>query len=265
MAVKSTSREKKPHRYRLANETLGLYFSLDVRKTPKVEREERIAELIKLISLDGLGQRYPSQLSGGQRQRVALARALAPRPRVLLLDEPFGALDAKVREELREWIVRLHEQTHVTTIFVTHDQDEALEIANTIFVMNKGRIEQEGSPLQIFDSPASPFVAEFVVSEPELVLWGPLKFSVAGLRVGQNVRIYFRPHDVYVSSVPETLQVPARIEKTRFLGALMELVLDIGDNKHVIAHVPKGVSLASGFAEGRNVFIGITAFHVFAQ
>src|SRR6185295_6079490 len=119
-------------------------------------------ELIKLVSLEGLDARYPSQLSGGQRQRVALARALAPHPKVLLLDEPFGALDAKVREELREWIVRLHEQTHVTTIFVTHDQHEALEIAKRILVMNRGRIEQEGTPLEIFDHPASHFVAQFV-------------------------------------------------------------------------------------------------------
>src|SRR5262249_27554355 len=161
----------------------------------------------------------------GQRQRVALARALAPHPKVLLLDEPFGALDAKVREELRTWIVRLHEQTHVTTIFVTHDQHEALEIANTIFVMNRGRIEQQGTPLDIFDRPASQFVAEFVgeqnyiesvVSQPELVTWGPFRFTVPQFPVGTPVRIYFRPHDVYITSVQETLQVTGKITKTRF-------------------------------------------------
>lgn len=250
----------------------NIAFGLKVRKTTKEEQQARVSELINLVSLDGLEKRFPSQLSGGQRQRVALARALAPHPKVLLLDEPFGALDAKVREELREWIVRLHEQTHVTTIFVTHDQHEALEIANTIFVMNHGKIEQEGTPLDIFDRPASQFVAEFVgesnfiesaVVGPELVTWGPFRFTVNGYSVGQKVRIYFRPHDVYVSSVSETLQVPGKIEKTRFRGPLIEIILNVGDNKKIIAHVPKGVALASDFVEGRNVFIGITAFHTF--
>lgn len=249
-------------------------FGLDVRGTPKAERNARIDELIKLVSLDGLGKRYPNQLSGGQRQRVALARALAPSPSVLLLDEPFGALDAKVREELREWIVRLHDQTHVTTIFVTHDQNEALDIAKQIFVMNHGRIEQEGTPLEIFDRPASQFVAEFVgesnfiesnvaEQDKDLVVWGPLRFTVQGFKIGQRVRIYFRPHDVYVSSVPETLQVKAKILRTRFRGAAIELLLNIGEDKTIIADVPKGVSLASGFEEGREVYVGITAYQAF--
>lgn len=250
----------------------NIAFGLQVRNIPKAEQTARVEELLGLVSLDGLGERYPSQLSGGQRQRVALARALAPNPKVLLLDEPFGALDAKVREELREWIVRLHEQTHVTTIFVTHDQHEALEIASKVLVMNKGRVEQEGTPLEIFDKPATQFVAEFVgesnfieseVTGPDLVTWGPFKFTVGGAKLGQRVRIYFRPHDVYVSSVAETLQVKGRIVKTRFLGAQIELLLDIEGEKHIVAHVPKGIVLASGFAEGRDVFIGITAFQVF--
>jgi sulfate transport system ATP-binding protein len=250
----------------------NIAFGLGVRNVPKSEQEARVMDLIKLVSLDGLENRYPSQLSGGQRQRVALARALAPAPQVLLLDEPFGALDAKVREELREWIVRLHEQTHVTTIFVTHDQHEALEIANTIFVMNHGRIEQQGTPLDIFDRPATQFVAEFVgesnyieseVVGQDLVTWGPFRFTVPGISIGKKVRIYFRPHDVYVSSVPETLQVPAKIAKTRFRGPLIELALDIGGGRRVLAHVPKGVALASDFVEGRDVHVGITAFHVF--
>ncbi|MCG3205360.1 MAG: Sulfate/thiosulfate import ATP-binding protein CysA [Elusimicrobia bacterium] len=250
----------------------NIAFGLQVRKIPKKDQLARVEELIQLVSLHGLGGRYPTQLSGGQRQRVALARALAPNPKVLLLDEPFGALDAKVREELREWIVRLHEQTHVTTIFVTHDQHEALEIASRVLVMNKGRVEQEGTPLEIFDKPATQFVAEFVgesnfiesnVTAQDLVTWGPFKFTVTGAKVGQRVRIYFRPHDVYVSSVPETLQVKGRIVKTRFLGPQIELLLDIEGEKHIVAHVPKGIVLASGFAEGRDVYIGITAFQVF--
>jgi sulfate transport system ATP-binding protein len=251
----------------------NIEFGLKVRDISSAERKQRANELLELVSLDGLGGRFPSQLSGGQRQRVALARALAPNPKVLLLDEPFGALDAKVRDELREWIVRLHEQTHVTTIFVTHDQQEALEISSKILVMNHGRVEQEGTPLQIFDHPATQFVAEFVgesnfieseVTAAELVTWGPFRFTVGGHPVGQKVRLYFRPHDVYVSSVPETLQVQGRILKTRFLGAQIELLLDVGEQKHIIAHVPKGIVLASDFKEGRDVYVGITAFQVFA-
>ncbi len=250
----------------------NIAFGLKVRKTPKKEVDARVNELLELVQLKGLGHRYPSQLSGGQRQRVALARALAPRPEVLLLDEPFGALDAKVRDELREWICRLHEQTEVTTLFVTHDQHEALEIADRIIVMNHGKIEQQGSSLEIFDKPASHFVAKFVgetnyieseLSEPELVCWGPLKFTVTGMKIGQKVRIYFRPNDVYVSSVPETLQVKAKIVRTRFRGPIIEVFLQITNDKQIIAHVPKGVYLASGFTEGSEVYLGITAFHAF--
>jgi sulfate transport system ATP-binding protein len=204
---------------------------------------------------------------------VAVARALAPHPQVLLLDEPFGALDAKVRVELQEWIVKLHEHSHVTTLFVTHDQDEAMAIASDILVMNKGRIEQEGTPLEIFDHPATQFVAQFVgetnyvdakVVEPELAIWGPFKYSVNGYDVGQRVRIYFRPNDVYVTSREESLQVKGKIVKTRFQGPIIELLIDVGSEKPVVAHLPKGLSLASGFVEGRSVFVGITGFHSFA-
>jgi sulfate transport system ATP-binding protein len=247
-------------------------FGLSVRKEPKEKIDARVHELLKLVGLEGLGGRYPSQMSGGQRQRVALARALAPEPKVLLLDEPFGALDAKVREELREWIVRLHEQAHVTTLFVTHDQHEALEIASKVLVMNHGRIEQEGTPLDVFDRPATQFVADFVgesnyveaaVSAPELVTWGPFRFTVVGHPVGRRVRIYFRPNDVYLTSKPETLQVKGRIVKNRFRGPIIEHAIDVGAEKLILAHVPKGLSLASDFIEGREVFAGITGFHVF--
>ena len=155
-------------------------FGLSVRKRPKDEIRAQVDELLELVGLAHLGKRYPSQLSGGQRQRMALARALAVEPRVLLLDEPFGALDARVREELRAWLRRLHDEVHVTTIFVTHDQEEAMEIAEQIVVVNEGRIEQSASPAQIYDEPASQFVMTFV---------GPVT-RVAGRLV--------RPHDVQV-------------------------------------------------------------------
>jgi sulfate/thiosulfate transport system ATP-binding protein len=140
----------------------NIAFGLRVRHWPKARVKERVHELLRLIQLEGLERSLPSQLSGGQRQRVALARALAVQPKVLLLDEPFGALDAKVRQELRQWLRRLHEEIHVTSVFVTHDQEEAFEVADQVVIMNKGRIEQAGTPQEIFEQPANPFVMDFL-------------------------------------------------------------------------------------------------------
>ena len=140
----------------------NIAFGLRVRKVPRAEIRARVHELLRLIQLEGLERSLPSQLSGGQRQRVALARALAPAPKVLLLDEPFGALDAKVRQELRQWLRRLHDEIHVTSVFVTHDQEEAFEVSDRVVIMNKGKIEQIGSPAEIFERPANPFVMDFL-------------------------------------------------------------------------------------------------------
>ncbi len=148
--------------FRHMNVFENIAFGLRVRKFPKHEITRRVTELLALIRLESLGGRYPSQLSGGQRQRVALARALAIQPKILLLDEPFGALDAKVRQELRQWLRRLHEQIHMTSVFVTHDQEEAFEVADEVVVMNKGRIEQIGTPQEVFEHPANPFVIDFL-------------------------------------------------------------------------------------------------------
>src|SRR5438552_1831640 len=137
-------------------------FGLEIRKRPKGEIRKRVHELLELVHLDQFADRLPSQLSGGQRQRMALARALAVEPKVLLLDEPFGALDAKVRKELRDWLRRLHDEVHVTTVFVTHDQEEALEVSDEIVVINEGRVEQVGSPEQLYDRPANDFVMSFL-------------------------------------------------------------------------------------------------------
>src|SRR3954454_13108827 len=162
----------------------NIAFGLRIRRRPKAEIRERVDMLLDLVQLGGLGKRYPSQLSGGQRQRMALARALAPEPEVLLLDEPFGALDARVRVELREWLLRLHDEMHVTTIFVTHDQEEALELADSIVVMNKGKVEQTAPPRQLYDEPSNAFVMSFV---------GPVN------RLGDA---WVRPHDVELSYEP---------------------------------------------------------------
>jgi sulfate transport system ATP-binding protein len=181
-------------------------YGLRVRGVKKPERLERVNELLKLIRLDGLGHRYPAQLSGGQRQRVALARALAARPKVLLLDEPFGALDAKVRQELRQWLRRLHEEIQVTSVFVTHDQEEAFEVADRVVVMNKGRIEQVGSPVEVFEQPANAFVMDFLGNVnvfPGRIEHG--KAVVSGLSLSspehpdlesKAASIYVRPHEL---------------------------------------------------------------------
>jgi sulfate transport system ATP-binding protein len=248
-------------------------FGLSVRKRPKAEITRRVDELLHLVQLQGYGTRFPHQLSGGQRQRVAVARALAPEPQVLLLDEPFGALDAKVRADLRRWVRRLHDETGMTTLFVTHDQDEAMEVAKRVVIMNQGRIEQEGSPRDIFDKPATRFVADFVgesnsievtAEEDGLAVWGPLRFSVGPkVKKGMRIRIYFRPNDVYVTSEKESLQVSGTISAERFKGAFIELKIDLGQGHEILAHLPKGLSEASGFTSGKKVFAGITGFHVF--
>jgi sulfate transport system ATP-binding protein len=160
-------------------------FGLEIRKRPKDEIKKRVAELLDLVHLGQFGHRLPAQLSGGQRQRMALARALAVEPTVLLLDEPFGALDAKVRKELRDWLRRLHDEVHVTTVFVTHDQEEAMEVADEIVVINEGRVEQVGTPDQLYDEPANDFVMGFL---------GEIT-TLNG--------VMLRPHDVHISLTPQ--------------------------------------------------------------
>ncbi len=189
----------------------NIAFGLDVRKgkdkPSKAEIAQRVEDLLKLVELEGLGQRYPSQLSGGQRQRVALSRALAVQPSVLLLDEPFGALDAKVRKELRQWLRTLHHSINVTSIFVTHDQEEALEVAHRVVVMDKGRIEQVGSPSDVYDAPATAFVHGFIgesvmlpveISGGAVHLKGrPLDLAAEGAAVGAST-LFVRRHDMMI-------------------------------------------------------------------
>jgi sulfate transport system ATP-binding protein len=188
-------------------------FGLKIRRRPKAEIRARVDELLELVQLGGLGSRYPAQLSGGQRQRMALARALAPEPEVLLLDEPFGALDARVRVELRQWLLRLHDEMHVTTIFVTHDQEEALELSDSIVVMNKGCVEQVAGPRALYDEPANEFVMSFV---------GPTN-KLDGAWV--------RPHDVELRHEPNGSTREAQIERIVRLGfeTRVELVRDDGE------------------------------------
>jgi sulfate/thiosulfate transport system ATP-binding protein len=180
---------------------------------------ERVRQLLGLVQLDWLADRFPHQLSGGQRQRIALARALAVEPRVLLLDEPFGALDARVRRELRLWLRRLHDEVHVTSVFVTHDQEEALEVADRVVVMNKGRIEQVGMPAQVYDDPATPFVFEFIGQGNRLNV--PVDDST----------LFVRPHEIDVLTLPEDGALPARLRHRSIVGAMSRLEFELTSNR----------------------------------
>ncbi|MFO1519983.1 MAG: ABC transporter ATP-binding protein [bacterium] len=249
----------------------NIAFGLKVRGVKKKAREDRARELLGLVGLAGLEKRYPSQLSGGQRQRVALARALAPEPGLLLLDEPFGALDARLRKELRSWLKKLHERIKLTTLLVTHDQEEALELSDRVLVMNRGRIEQEAPPQKIFDQPATEFVAAFIgetnrvetTVEEGRVQWGPFTFGSYALVNGTRVAVVFRPNDVYVSSHEEKDLVPGVIRTVQFLGASESLEIEFEGGYVVTAHLPKGVGEASGFHEGKKVYVSVTRSHVY--
>jgi sulfate transport system ATP-binding protein len=221
-------------------------FGLSVRKRPKDEISARVAELLGLVRLDGLAGRYPSQLSGGQLQRMALARALAVQPQVLLLDEPFGALDAQVRAELREWLRRLHEEIHVTTIFVTHDQEEAMEVAEQIVVMNKGRIEQAGAPRTLYESPSNEFVMSFI---------GPVN------RLGDA---YVRPHDIEILDGSSGQGSEALIERVVHLGFEVRVELKLGDGREVWAQVTRERAHELELREGQILFVRLPRARVFA-
>ncbi|MBD0343618.1 MAG: TOBE-like domain-containing protein [Coleofasciculus sp. Co-bin14] len=215
----------------------NIAFGLEIRKTPPAKVKARVEELLQLVHLGGLGDRYPSQLSGGQRQRVALARALAVEPKVLLLVEPFGALDAKVRKDLRAWLRRLHDEVHVTTVFVTHDQEEAMEVADEIVVMNHGRVEQVGTPAEVYDKPATPFVMSFI--GPVNVLPSSSQIFQTGGFDSANPEIFLRPHDVVVETTPNGAAVSARVKRLIHLGWEIQAELILDDGQVVIANLTR--------------------------
>ena len=222
-------------------------FPLSIRRRPKRELGARVDELLRLVQLHAFADRYPAQLSGGQRQRMALARALAAEPEVLLLDEPFGALDARVRAELRDWLRRLHEEMHVTTVFVTHDQEEALELADSIVVMNRGRVEQAAPPRELYDQPANEFVMSFVG---------------AATRVGDA---WVRPHDVELTLEPESDGArEAIIERVVRLGfeTRVELVRD--DGIELTAQLTRDEAELLELEPGQIVWVRATRERVFA-
>lgn len=215
----------------------NIAFGMEIRKVPKAKVKARVEELLELVQLKAFGDRYPSQLSGGQRQRVALARALAVQPQVLLLDEPFGALDAKVRKDLRAWLRRLHDEVHVTTVFVTHDQEEAMEVSDEIVVMNQGRVEQVGTPADVYDHPATPFVMSFI--GPVNVLPSTSQIFQHGGFDSANPEIFLRPHDVVVETTPNGVSASARVNRVIHLGWEVQAELVLDDGQVVMANLSR--------------------------
>jgi sulfate transport system ATP-binding protein len=212
-------------------------FGLKIRKRSKPEIRKRVHELLELVQLDGLANRYPAQLSGGQRQRMALARALAVEPGVLLLDEPFGALDAQVRKELRAWLRRLHDEVHVTTVFVTHDQEEAMEVADEIVIINRGEVEQTGDPAELYDKPASDFVMTFL---------GPVT-RLDGRLV--------RPHDLELFAGAEPDAVPAVVQRVLRLGFEVRVEMTTTTGQEVWVQVTRGEADRLGVESGRTFHV----------
>jgi len=240
-------------------------FGLSINRWPKRRIQNRVDELLDLVQLQGFGHRYPSQLSGGQRQRVALARALAIEPQVLLLDEPFGALDTRVRKDLRAWLRRLHDEVHVTTVFVTHDQEEAMEISDQIVVMNKGQVEQVGSPAEVYDHPASPFVMQFI---------GPVNVLSAGSALvngsipdhlsAQDSQVFLRPHDVLIRLEADADTTPATVERLIHLGREIQVELALPQQQTLTACLSRDAYDGLNLKVGQRVYVtskGDRLFH----
>jgi len=260
-------------RHMTVAENIG--YGLKVRKAPKDKIRTRVAELLKLIRLEGLQSRYPGQLSGGQRQRVALARALAAEPRVLLLDEPFGALDAKVRLELRQWLRRLHSEIHVTSIFVTHDQEEAFEVADRVVVMNQARVEQIGTPDEVYDHPATSFVYDFLGNVNHFrgrITDGRMRLGDTDFAVPEHAAIkdeaataYVRPHEIKVRAAPNgSPHIPAVIVHVNSAGPLVHLELErVDDGSRFAAQLTKDESRELTLERGVQVFVELRNVRVF--
>ncbi|GAB3759915.1 sulfate ABC transporter ATP-binding protein [Ramlibacter monticola] len=268
------------------NVAFGLRVKPRGQRPAEAEIRKKVHDLLNLVQLDWLADRFPSQLSGGQRQRIALARALAVEPKVLLLDEPFGALDAKVRKELRRWLRRLHDDLHVTSIFVTHDQEEALEVADRVVLMNAGNIEQVGSPQEVWDHPASPFVYGFLgdvnlfhgrAHEGEVDIQG-LQIASPEHAEAQNARAaaYVRPHDLEVQRfTPGAAGIPAKLARAIVVGPIARLELlpvegtKSGDNSQsdpiIEAQIPAEQFRAMGLKEGETLVVTPRKARIFVE
>jgi sulfate transport system ATP-binding protein len=262
-------------------------FALRIRKVDRAAANAKVDELLAMVQLEGYGARFPTQLSGGQRQRVAFARALAIEPQVLLLDEPFGALDTQVRVELRAWLRRFHDERHVTTVLVTHDQEEAMEVSDHVVVMSEGRVAQAGRPQEVYDRPATPFVASFVGGANLLsgtMLDGRASvgsFAVAvpagtAPRDGVTVQAFVRPHDVKLTKAHPDDQAPgtatpeadvsmARVERLVWLGGYVKLTLRLADGAPMSVEMQRHEIQALGIGEGDTVMADLRQAKVFIE
>ncbi len=260
----------------LENVAFGLRVRPRALRPSREDIRDRVHQLLELVQLKGLAGRYPNQLSGGQRQRVALARALAVEPKVLLLDEPFGALDARVRKELRTWLRRLHDELHVTSVFVTHDQDEALEVADRIVVMNHGRVEQAGTPDEVFHNPRTEFVLHFLGEvnqfhgrvDADRVHLGPIElpFEANGHAVGGAARVFVRPYDVTIDTKKSALpSIPAIVLRIHSAGPSVRVELRTSAGQSLIAELSQERFGTMKLETGASVFVRPRHIRVFSE
>ncbi|MCW5621596.1 MAG: sulfate ABC transporter ATP-binding protein [Burkholderiales bacterium] len=259
------------------NVAFGLRVKPRAQRPSKSQIREKVMDLLKLVQLDWLADRYPHQLSGGQRQRIALARALAVEPKVLLLDEPFGALDAKVRKELRRWLRRLHDELHITSIFVTHDQEEALEVADQVVLMNKGRVEQVGRPNDVYARPASPFVYGFLGTvnvfhgraHDGRVDLGPLSVDVPehGQAADAPAIAYARPHEIEIERFSPGLDgIPVQLSRMLMVGSTARLELEREDTGEIVeAEISSSRAAGLALKLGESLMIRPRCMQVFLQ
>ena len=259
--------------FKTMNVFKNIAFGLRIKGWRRLDIAARVAELLELLDLRGLERRFPHQLSGGQRQRVAIARALAPKPSVLLLDEPFGAVDAKIRQDLREWLVKLQEDLRLTTVFVTHDQEEAMEVSNRTAIFSRGHLEQIGTPREVYETPANEFVARFIgvmnVLECEVRRGvgrvGELQFTAEGYPDGERIRIGFRPFAVQISTDLTQYPYPAVVRHTFFLGVMLRLELELPSGLTLRARMTKEDYARLALYDGRKVSIHIRSYRILSR
>jgi len=250
------------------NVAFGLRVKPRALRPTEADIRRRVNELLQLVQLDWLSDRYPSQLSGGQRQRIALARALAVEPRVLLLDEPFGALDTKVRKELRRWLRRLHDDMHISSVFVTHDQEEALEVADRVVVMNHGKIEQIGSPDAVYTNPASPFVYQFlgnvnVFHSRVHGTWADIGRASAGEAPGGEAMAFVRPHDIEIERFPVIGSLEATVQEVHAVGPVVRIELAHA-SELIEAELSRERATVLALVRGQQVWLKPRQLRVFA-
>jgi len=250
----------------------NIAFGLKIKKWKRADIAARVEELMKLLGLAGLEKRFPHQLSGGQRQRVAIARALAPKPTVLLLDEPFGAVDAKIRQELREWLVHLHQDLNVTTLFVTHDQEEAMEVADRIVIFSRGNLEQIGAPREVYEQPVNEFVARFIgvmnvlslEVRNEVASLNELGFPAPGLPDGKRLQIGFRPYAVQISPDLAQFRYRAILRRTYFLGIMLRVEIELPSGLTLRSRMTKEEYAQLGLHDGREISFQIRTYRLLA-